>query len=144
MQVQTLTQAGATAAKDAEMDALKNKLAALEKQAASARSTLAVTIEERHKLSEEAKGMLAAAHAELEVHQAECMSLQAARIRANEELDALRRKLSETEMRLAQSQAADASIVIQKHGPYKAHHRGAHHRGSRPPSAGGDAIILLI
>ncbi len=134
-----LTQAGATAAKDAEMEALKNSLAALEKQAAIARSKLAVTLEERHKLSEEAKGMLAAANAELEVHQAECISLQADRIRANQELDALRSKLSETEMRLAESQAADATIVIQKEGPCKDHHRGA-----RPPSAGGDAIILLI
>jgi hypothetical protein len=124
------------------MEALTKKLAALEKQAAIASSTLAATLQERDKLSEEAKEMLAAAHAELEVHQAECISLQASRLRANEELDALRRKLSETEMRLAESQPADATIVmsdvIQKKGPYKALH------GARPPSAGGDAIILLI
>ena len=135
------------------MEALKynivleaQQVAALGKEAEIANSTLAVTLEEREKLYEEAKGMLAAAHAELaaahaelEVHQSECISLQAARIHANEELDALRRKLSETEMRLAESQAEDASIVIQKEGPHKAHLRGA-----RPPSAGGDAIILLF
>jgi hypothetical protein len=61
---------------------------------------------------------LAAAQEELVANKAQCVSLQAALNDANEELDALRRKLSETENKLAELEAAE-DIVIQKKGPDK-------------------------
>ena len=52
-------------------------------------------------------------------NKAQCVALQAALNDANEELDALRRKLSETENKFAKSGAGE-DIVIQKKGPAKA------------------------
>jgi myosin heavy subunit len=116
------------AAKDAELEALKSKLAELQKQVAIAgsnndelkklREQLVAIREERDKLSKEVAKQ-AAAQAEPEANKAQCLSLQAALNDANEELDALRRKLSETEKKLAESEAG-GDIVIQKTGPTKA------------------------
>ena len=103
------------------------------------REQLVAIREERDKLSKEV-AQQASAQAEPEANKAQCLSLQAALNDANEELDALRRKLSETEKKLAESEAA-GDVVIQKTGPTKAAKAAAPGGGGVGMSSAGGVLM---